>query len=70
MVLPETDPQSDLSEIERLVMMATQYATASGAPPPKSMNRMTYGLIRDRLQRMKGPSPTKRASGPTIPRPI
>lgn len=64
-VRPETDPQSDLSNIERMVTLATQLAVATGAPPPKGVSRVAYGLLRDRLQRIKGVGPTRSRSSPT-----
>lgn len=66
-VRPEADPQAELGEIERLVLLTTQLASATGAPPPKGVTRLQYGLLRDRLQRIKGPGPTGKRSGPTEP---
>ena len=72
----EVRPQANLSEIERVVTMASQLA-AAGAPPPKAVSRLAYNLLKDRLGSMKAirpsrdgrtgsqESPTEIALGPT-----
>jgi hypothetical protein len=62
-------PAADLAEVERTVAMIKELAD-SGAPPPKGVSRLAYGLLRDRLQDMRGPTKsrsgkTKAASSPT-----
>lgn len=57
--------QSDIGEIERLVAMSAQLASAAGEPPPKAVTRMAYGLLKDRLASIKSESPTKRGHSPT-----
>lgn len=59
-------PEIDLTEVERMVTMAAQLAGA-GAPPPKSLSRVAYSLMRERLDQMKGKPPVrpKRAFGQT-----
>ena len=64
-VTPASDLKSDLNDIERMVALAAQLATATGAPPPKGVSRAAYGLLRDRLERIKGPGPTRRGGGQT-----
>jgi len=59
---PTSDPAADLDQLERLVALTTSLAGA-GAPPPKAVSRGAYGLIRQRLAEMKGPTETR--SGPT-----
>ena len=61
---PASDPAADLAQLERLVALASSLS-AAGAPPPKAVSRGAYGLIRQRLSEMKGP--TKGLSGPTEP---
>ncbi len=41
--------QSDLGDIERLVVMVGQIAAATGEPPPKAVSRAAYRVVRDRL---------------------
>jgi hypothetical protein len=53
-------PEINLDEVERMVAMAAQLAGA-GAPPPKSLSRVAYSLMRDRLVLMK--------AGQTVVRP-
>jgi hypothetical protein len=55
-------PTVDLAEVERTVAMIKDLAD-SGAPPPKTISRLAYGLLRDRLQGMRGP--TKKRPGQT-----
>ena len=57
-----SDPAADLAQLERLVALTTSLAGA-GAPPPKAVSRGAYGLIRQRLAEMRGP--TESRSGPT-----
>lgn len=59
---PAADPAADLAQLERLVALAASLS-AAGAPPPKTVSRGAYGLIRQRLSEMK--SPTKEVSGLT-----
>ncbi len=61
---PASDPAADLAQLERLVALASSLS-AAGAPPPKAVSRGAYGLIRQRLSEMKGP--TKGVPGPTEP---
>lgn len=63
---PPSDPAADLAQLERLVALAASLS-AAGAPPPKTVSRGAYGLIRQRLADMKGQ--TKGLSGPTEPLP-
>jgi hypothetical protein len=58
-----SDPATGLDTIERMIAMARSLAEASGAPPPKQVQRLAYGLLRDRLQGMRGP--TKRSESKT-----
>lgn len=63
------DRTAELAELERLVALTSTLSDA-GAPPPKTVSRGAYSLIRQRLAEMKGPtkaltSPTKAASGQT-----
>lgn len=53
---PTVRPQADLAEIERVVAMAAQLA-AAGAPPPKTLSRLAYGLLKDRLGDMRPERP-------------
>lgn len=47
-------PQADMSEVERLIQMATTLASTPGAEPvPKAISRAANGLIRDRLRQIK-----------------
>jgi hypothetical protein len=57
-------PEIDLGEVERMVAMAAQLAGA-GAPPPKSLSRVAYSLMRERLAAMKGPG-----QGPVRPKKV
>lgn len=59
---PGSAPTADLVELERLVALTASLSSA-GAPPPKAVSRSAYGLIRQRLAGMKGP--TEPRSGPT-----
>ncbi len=66
---PPVRPMADLAEIERVVAMTSQLAGA-GAPPPKALSRAAYGLLKEALAGMKGPTegrrgPTKKVFGPT-----
>ena len=66
---PTAPPKADLAEVERVVAMTASLA-AAGAPPPKAVSRAAYGLLREALADMRGPtagrqSPTKKASSPT-----
>lgn len=56
------DRTAELAELERLVAL-TSTLSGAGAPPPKTVSRGAYSLIRQRLAEMKGP--TKALSGPT-----
>ena len=64
-IIPETDPKSDLGDIERMIALAAQLATATGAPPPKGVSRVAYGLLRERLEQIKGQGLIRRRSSPT-----
>ena len=63
-VLPEADrpvrPQVDLSEVERAVSLICDLS-ASGAPPPKRVASLAYGLIRGSLIEMRGPTGTAKS---------
>jgi len=52
---PASDSAADLAQLERLVALTTSLAGA-GAPPPKAVSRGAYGLIRQRLAEMRGPT--------------
>ncbi|GAB6969239.1 hypothetical protein JCM25156A_32800 [Komagataeibacter kakiaceti JCM 25156] len=53
-VNPQATPQADMSEVERLIQMATTLAnTPGGDPVPKTISRTANGLIRDRLRQLK-----------------
>lgn len=68
---PEVRPEADLAEIERLIAATAELAQAAGEPPPKTVTRAAYGLLRSRLTAMKGgptgarKGPTKEEDGPT-----
>jgi hypothetical protein len=59
----ETDRPADLSDLERMVAMAQQLATASGRPPPRTVSGLAYKVIRQRLEGM-----TKAPPGRTVGR--
>jgi hypothetical protein len=63
-VLPEAGrpvrPQVDLSEVERAVSLIRDLS-ASGAPPPKRVASLAYGLIRGSLIEMRGPTGTAKS---------
>ena len=67
---PTVRPETDLADIERLIAATAELAQASGEPPPKGVTRAAYGLLRDKLASIKGPtgragSRTKAAESPT-----
>lgn len=53
---PTVRPETDLADIERLIAATAELAQASGEPPPKGITRAAYGLLRDKLARIKGPT--------------
>jgi len=48
-----SDPEADLAMIERLTALVKGMREASDVPPPKTLARLTYGLMRDRLRELK-----------------
>lgn len=46
----QPDPRRDLADVERLLAAAEKLANISGEPPPKGVQRLGYGLIRDGLR--------------------
>ena len=74
---PKVAPEVDLADIERLIAATAELAQAAGEPPPKGVTRAAYGLLREKLAAIKGPtgragsrtvtaeSPTEGGSGPT-----
>jgi hypothetical protein len=65
LVGPQSVPQSDhaLAAIERMIAAARSLSDAAGEPPPKQVQRLAYGLLRDQMRAMKGP--TERPKSPT-----
>lgn len=58
-------PQSDLSEVERLIAMAQQLAAVSGGTAPASVSRAGFGLLRDRLAAARRAGRTTAEKSPT-----
>jgi hypothetical protein len=49
----QQDPRSDLGDIERMISMARDLSSVTGEPPPKSVTRAAYGLIKRGLTAIK-----------------
>lgn len=49
----QPDPRPALADVERLLAAAEKLSAISGEPPPKGVQRLGYGLIRDGLQAVK-----------------
>lgn len=47
------DPTAGLDTLERLAALAAQLAETTGEPPPRSVSRAAYRLLRDRLGALK-----------------
>ena len=61
---PAVRPEVDLADIERLIAATAELAQAAGEPPPKVVTRAAYGLLREKLAAIKGP--TRRAGSRTV----
>ena len=66
LVGPEIQPRADLAEIERTIAAVHQLAAAAGEPPPKTVTRSAYALLRMQLAGLRGPG----ARPPRSVRPI
>jgi hypothetical protein len=49
-----SDPESDLTTIERMVAVAQRMAEMTQKPPPRNVSSLTYRLLRDRLKDLDG----------------
>lgn len=59
-------PMVDIADIERLIAATAELSQASGKPPPTSVTRVAYSLLRQRIESFK--SPTEPGKSPTANR--
>jgi hypothetical protein len=53
LVQPQSDSQADLDAIERMIALARQIAEVNKAPIPRSITRVTHGIMREHLAALR-----------------
>lgn len=57
---PAVQPAANLAEVERTVALIRELSD-SGAPPPKAVSRLAYGLLKSQLETLRGPTSSKKS---------